>query len=162
MSNENVKNYREQSGSGGNNVQHFNGDVAQGPAATEQTLIHRIGIGTPTAGAANTATVLFSALNQNGDVIARNHVFDIFLSDDSGGVDITATAASGTVGAGTKGKVIGTLTTKKMLRVQTDADGTFQLTITDTAKTQLYLAAINPFSGLVYVGADRLTTARYG
>ena len=66
---------------------------------------------------------------------------------------MTAKAASG--------EVVGTYTAKKALLVQTKADGTFILEITDTAKTHFYVCAEIPLTGK-YIVSTQLATASYG
>ncbi len=94
--------------------------------------------------------------------MAKPVVFKVWLSDDSAGVGLTATSASGTVQAKSGGgEVFGTLTAKKALEVQTKADGTFILEITDTAKTGFFVAANLPVAGLPKV-SRQLVTGDYG
>jgi hypothetical protein len=117
---------------------------------------------TPAAGAANVCDVTIQAVNASGDSVAGVFNLDVQLSDAATGVGLTATSASGTVTAkSASGAVIGTYTAKKALRVQTLADGSFVLEITDTAKTGFYPVAIQPASGQAIVG-DQLVTADYG
>ena len=88
--------------------------------------------------------------------------FLLWLSDSASGVGLTATTASGAVGdktAGTTGQVFGTLTTKKAFLVQNLADGTYQLSITDSAKTAFKVCA--EIDSVVYV-VKTLATGDYG
>ncbi len=117
---------------------------------------------TPAAGAANVSEVTVQALDVDGVAIARPTLLTIWLSDDDEGLALTATGASGTVTAkAASGAVFGTLTAKKALTVQTLADGTFILEITDTAKTLFYVAAQSMEGGVPAV-SDVLITADYG
>jgi hypothetical protein len=87
----------------------------------------------------------------------------LWLGDTANGIGLTATTASGAVGdktAGTTGTVMGVLTTKKALLVQTTAAGTYQLSITDTAKTPFYVHA--EIDGVLYANLLHLQTASYG
>jgi hypothetical protein len=114
------------------------------------------------AGAANVAEVSYQVVDGNGDALAGVFILDVFLSDAATGLGLTATSASGTVTAkAASGAVIGTLTSKKALRVQTLATGIFILEITDTAKTAFYPCAVIPANGRMSVGTV-LATASYG
>lgn len=117
---------------------------------------------TAAAGAANVSEVTIAAKDASGNAIAEPLVFDVWLSDDAAGEGLTGTSASGTVTAKSGGgTVMGTLTTKKALRVQTDANGEFVLEITDTAKTAFKVCAGIPGSGKAVVGIT-LATGDYG
>lgn len=88
--------------------------------------------------------------------------FGVRLSDNASGLGLTGTTASGNVTdktAGTTGTVLATEVSKKALRVQTASDGTYQLSITDTAKTAFVIAVA--MGGLVMPVAT-LATASYG
>ena len=75
---------------------------------------------------------------------------------------MTGTTASGEVTAKTASGVdMGALTAKKVLLAQTKADGTFILSITDTAKTGFYVCAVPLRGGAPSVSAQ-LITANYG
>jgi len=114
------------------------------------------------AGGADEALVTFSVVDANGVAIAGVHHLDILLSDAATGAGLTATTASGNVEAATDaGLVIDTYTAKKALRVQTLADGTFILSITDTSATEFYPVAINPYTGNAVVGTQ-LAAEDYG
>lgn len=117
---------------------------------------------TATAGASTVTEVTIRPLDIHGAVIAAAVVFDIFLSDSAAGVGLTATTASGAVAAkAASGADFGILTAKKALRVQTLANGTYILSITDTAKTAFKVCAVVPASGKPVVGMT-LATANYG
>jgi hypothetical protein len=109
----------------------------------------------------NATLVTLTVHNAQG-ALSGPKIFDVYLSDSTAGVGLTATTASGAVGdktAGTTGTVIATLTTKKALRVQSLAAGTYQLSITDTAKTAFKIC-VN-LDGVIQVVAT-LATASYG
>ena len=114
-----------------------------------------------TAGAANVANVLVTAVNSAGTTIARVHPLTIWLSDASTGVGLTGTAASGTVQAkSASGTDVGILTAKKALAVHTLANGTYTLEITATGKTAYYVGVMLP-CGLIVVSRV-MATADYG
>lgn len=109
---------------------------------------------------ANAALVTITTRNGVGRAVPCE--FGIRLSDNASGLGLTATTASGNVTdktAGTTGQVLATEVSKKALRVQTAADGTYQLGITDTAKTAFVIAVV--LDGLVMPVAT-LATASYG
>lgn len=108
----------------------------------------------------NATLVTIKLLNGAGFPVAGE--FGIRLSDNASGVGLTATTASGAVGdktAGTTGQVVDTPVAKKALQVQTTAAGTYQLSITDTAKTAFVIAAV--IDGLV-LPIKTLSAASYG
>lgn len=116
---------------------------------------------TPAAGTTNVCNVTIAAQDYDGNALAQVTVFDLWLSDATSGAGLTATTASGGIAAGSKGTVLGVLTTSKAVRVQTDATGTFILAITDTAKTAFKVCAAGPNSSGAVVGAT-LATGNYG
>lgn len=117
---------------------------------------------TPAAGAANVSEVTIQARDNVGIALAQPTLITVWLTDTSTGLALTATSASGTVTAkAASGAVFGTLTAKKALTVQTLADGTFILEITDTAKTLFFVAAQSMEGGVPSISAV-LETADYG
>lgn len=120
-----------------------------------------IGVAIAAAGA-NVSEITLTVQDGHGVAIAKAVPLKIWLSDDAGGLGLTSTSASGTVTAkSASGEVFGTLTAKKALEVQTLANGTFILEITDTAKTGFYVATELPVAGLPSV-SRQLLTADYG
>lgn len=114
------------------------------------------------AGASDVAEVTITVKDIGGDAVSGPVNMDVWLSDDAAGTGVTATAASGTVTdktAGTTGIVLGTYTAKKALRVQTLADGTYVLAITDSAATE-FVVCCNPGGRTVVVAT--LAAASYG
>lgn len=110
----------------------------------------------------NVCDVVVSAKDQAGTVVTGAHVFEIWLSDATSGAGLTATTTSGTVTVkSVSGEVIGTLTTKKALMVQSLATGVFTLEITDTAKTAFKVCVKIPGTGLTKVVVT-LAGASYG
>lgn len=94
-----------------------------------------------TAGASNVAEVAISVVDKDAVVVPGIRTFTLWLSDNATGKGLTGTTASGTVTVKTSsGAVIGTLTTKMALVVQTLESGIFTLEITDSAKTTFYVA----------------------
>ena len=109
---------------------------------------------------ANATLVTITLHNANGRAVPGE--FGLRLSDNASGLGLTGTAASGNVtdkSAGTTGQLVATEVSKKALRVQTMADGTYQLSITDTGKTPYVIAVV--LDGLV-MPVVTLATASYG
>lgn len=114
------------------------------------------------AGSTNVCEVTMTVKDHEGNTIADVFNFDVWLSDDADGAGLTATTASGTVGAkASNGADLGTLTSKKALRVQTLKTGVYVLSITDSSKTAFKVCAQIPFVGRKVVGVT-LATGNYG
>lgn len=114
------------------------------------------------AGGANVCEVTLTVRDNKGVAVAAPHNMTVWLSDAATGAGLTGVTASGTVTAkAASGAVLGTLTAKKALSVQTLATGVFVLEITDTAKTAFYVCAGVPGSGKISISAA-LTTGNYG
>lgn len=110
---------------------------------------------TPAAGGANVCEV---TIDSN---VTRPVPLLVWLSDSATGEGLTGTAASGTVQAkAANGTVLGALTAKKCLVVQTKADGNFVLEITDTAKTA-FVVCVSTLMGELLTQVT-LETADYG
>jgi hypothetical protein len=110
-----------------------------------------IGFSIAQGGSSNITLVSIQMEDKNGNPVPGVQCIDIWLSDAATGIGITGTTASGAVAAGASGTDLGVLTTKKVTRVLTDANGKYILSITDTAKTLFYVAASLPANGSVYV-----------
>lgn len=117
---------------------------------------------TPTAGATNVTTVDIQLKDAEGADLAQILNTEIWLTDSATGEGLTATTASGAVAAAASGgTVLTALTAKKHLSVLTKSDGSFNLSITDSAKTAFRIAVKNPLTGEIYV-SSALATADYG
>lgn len=115
---------------------------------------------TAAADGANVTLVTLTMRNALGKAVPCE--FGLRLSDNASGLGLTAVTASGNVTdktAGTTGQLMATEVAKKALRVQTASDGTYQLSITDTAKTAFVVAVV--LDGLV-IPVITLATASYG
>lgn len=116
---------------------------------------------TPAAGSSNVCEVTIQVLNGAGVAVAYPVVLDVLLSDAATGTGLTATSASGAVAAkASSGTDLSTLVSKKALKVQTKANGTYILSITDAAKTGFYVVAHIP--GLAPSVSAQLVTGNYG
>jgi len=117
-----------------------------------------------TAGSANICNVAITIKDNAStpNTLARAHNFEVWLSDASTGIGLTATTASGTVQAkSASGTVMGVLTTKICSRVQSLVTGIFTLEITDSAKTGFYIA-VKLDTGAVFSVSRQLVTGDYG
>lgn len=116
---------------------------------------------TPAAGASNVCEVTIQVLNAAGTAVAYPVILDVLLSDAATGTGLTATTASGAVAAkASSGTDLAVLVAKKATKVQTLADGTYILSITDTAKTGFYVVAAIP--GVPHSVSSVLVTGNYG
>lgn len=113
-------------------------------------------------GTTNQTLVTLQAINNEGANHAAVLEMTLWLSDAATGVGLTATTASGAVGAGASGTDLGALTTKKALRVLTDAGGKYILAITDTAKTAFNVCATLDKARRITPNVYTLATASYG
>lgn len=113
------------------------------------------------AGSSNVSEITFTVKDGNGVAITGPTHLIISLSDAATGYGLTATTASGTVAAkASSGTDLSTLVSKKALLVQTKADGTYILSITDTAKTGFYPVAMIP--GQKAIVGTQLVSGNYG
>jgi len=76
-----------------------------------------------------------------------------YLSDDSAGDGVTATAPDGGVAIGTDGSVIAAITAGKVFLLQSESDGDIDLDITESSTGTWYLAVILPNGKLAVSGA---------
>ncbi len=166
----------------GNTVQHLNAALGNYAAANEiQTALEVVdGVTataaeitalvdnqpctatlTPAAGASNVCEVTIQVRNGAGVAVAYPVVLDVLLSDAATGTGLTATTASGAVAAkASSGTDLAVLVAKKATKVQTKADGTYILSITDTAKTGFYVVANIP--GVAPSVSAQLVAGNYG
>jgi hypothetical protein len=116
---------------------------------------------TNAANGANVSNVTFQVKDGGGSNLAVVVPIDVWLSDAATGIGLTATTATGAVGAGSSGTDLGVLTTKKANRSLTDATGKYILSITDTNKTTFFPCCTIAGTGQISVGAQ-LTAGSYG
>lgn len=91
------------------------------------------------AGGSNQALVTITVVDANGNAVTQPEIIDVWLSDSSAGLGLTATTASGTVGATGSGTDLDAIVAKKLLKSVTTAAGVYVLGITDTANTGFYV-----------------------
>lgn len=115
------------------------------------------------AGASNVCEVTVQVKDKGAVALPGHHNLILKLADAASGVGLTGTSASGTVQAkSSSGTVIGTLTSKKALLVETLPNGSFILEITDSSKTGFYVVAEFMDQPLDKFVSDVLETADYG
>src|SRR5262249_20477109 len=116
---------------------------------------------TPAQGSANVCLVTIQVQDGRGVAIARPFELMVYLSDSAVGDGLTATTASGTVGAGASGTDLQAKVAKKAIDVLTSAAGTYVLSIADNAKSPFVVCALCSGTGNLWVSAP-LTTGQYG
>jgi len=136
--------------------------VAPGPNSDEWVHFRPHNVTAVAATDGSNATLVTLTIRNRIGRPAGPHMFLLYLSDSATGVGVTATTASGAVTdktAGTTGQVLSALIAKKALLVQNIADGTYQLSITDSAKTAFKVCV--EIDGVVYVPLT-LAAGNYG
>lgn len=137
---------------------HLNGANAWDKA--EAVLAQQVTF-SPAQGTTNQTLVTIQVKDGAGVAIARNFEMLVYLSDSAVGDGLTATTASGTVGAGSAGTDLSAKVSKKAIDVLTDATGKYILAITDSSKTLFYVVATCPGTGNIQVAAQ-LVAGNYG
>lgn len=107
-----------------------------------------------TVGTESTNVITVSGQVQDGDGndMATRCLLYFFLSDDANGDSLAATAPDGGVAAGTDGWV-DIITTGKSGYVMTEADGDFDIAITESGADTFYLGVRMPDGHVVMSGA---------
>lgn len=97
--------------------------------------------------------ITMTVVDGDGTAIAAAHALEVWISEDSSGVGLTADAYSGTVTAST-GAILTALTAKKHFSVVTAATGIAVMTAVASANpTDQYVCVKNPATGKVIVSA---------
>lgn len=105
------------------------------------------------AGAANVCIITGTIKDAAGATIAAVRALDIYISEATTGIGVTADTYS-TGASITTGTSIVADTANKVWKLLTHTDGTFAISITDTAKpADQYLVAVNPISRALHVSA---------
>jgi hypothetical protein len=127
---------------------HLNNAILwdQGELAVAQKLVFSQAIG-----ADDVVNVTIQVQDGQGNNLGRNFEMLVYLSDSPIGDGLTATTASGTVGAGSSGTDLSAKQAKKAIDVLTDATGKYILSINDTAETPFVVCAICPGTGNLFV-----------
>jgi hypothetical protein len=94
-----------------------------------------------------------TVVNAAGAAVTGIHNLNVWISDDTDGNGLTATAASGALTAAT-GTILTALTAKKHVIANTSAAGVLKLLLVDSANTagERFCVA-NPLTGKIIVGA---------
>ncbi len=107
----------------------------------------------PAAGAANVCVFTGTLKDADGATIAARKAIRVYISEAATGVGVSADTYS-TGASVTTGSVVLTETANKVWDILTHTDGTFAISITDTAKpADQYVVAITPLTGNVNVSA---------
>jgi hypothetical protein len=98
--------------------------------------------------------ITITAKDRNNRTVAEKVPFEMWISEDSGGMGLTADAYSGTVTAST-GVILTALTAKKHVMGVTAATGIAVITAVDSANpTDQYVALKNPDGSLTISSAS--------
>lgn len=124
------------------------------PVETVHLPIQVLSAATITVGAeaANAINVAVQLLDQSGNEMVGRRNLIAYLSDDANGDSIAAAAADGHVAVGTDGLAVH-LVTDKVFMVTSEADGDFDLTITESGADTWYLILVLPDGRLIASGA---------
>lgn len=96
---------------------------------------------------ANGMDIYIQAIASNGEALAGVHQLELWMSESSLGLGLTADTYSGALTA-VKGSVLTAYTAKKHISAVTDANGLLQLLLVDTAKpADQFVAVRRPFDG---------------
>jgi hypothetical protein len=105
------------------------------------------------AGAANVCVLTGTIKDADGATIASRKALRVYISEAATGAGVSADSYS-TGASVTTGSIVATVTANKVWDILTHSDGTFAISITDTAKpVDQYLVAITPITGGVNVSA---------
>ena len=119
---------------------------------------------TPAAGGSNVCEVTIQLVDADGTAAPFVFPMLVYLSDAATGEGLTATTASGEVAAKSGHTDLSALVSKKAILVLTKADGSYVLSITDSAKTAFRVCAV-PATGSYFGGvsiSSALVTGNYG
>lgn len=105
------------------------------------------------AEAGNAINVAVQLKNGNGQNPSVRNVLPVFISGAATGADVVGTAPTGGVAIGTNGKVLASPVANKFFWVQSDAQGRFDLTLTDSGTPTFYLVVVLPDGSQLVSGA---------
>ncbi|QPC81064.1 hypothetical protein G4Y79_15275 [Phototrophicus methaneseepsis] len=92
----------------------------------------------------NSIKVTVQVKDGAGDDVAAPTALWFYLSDDSGGAGVTATAPDGDIAVGTDGAILAEATADKVFLILSEADGDIDLDIGEAAGGTWYLVAVLP------------------
>ncbi len=93
----------------------------------------------------------------DGNAITSVAVVTAFLSDDSGGLDVSGTAPDGTFVIGTDGFIVASVTAKLVFILQSDAVGAIDLNLTETGADTWFFVVVLANGTQVVSGAIVIT-----
>ena len=106
------------------------------------------------AGAINSIDATITLKDMAGTTVTGVHRVEVYISESSTGIGLTADSASGNLTAST-GTILTALTAKKHVLANTDANGVLVLNLVDTAEpTDQYFVFVRPFGRLVVSAAS--------
>lgn len=112
--------------------------------------------GTPTivigAEASNVINVDVQLRDAKAAAVAESRWVDVYLSDDSAGDGLCATAPDGGVAIGTDGTILNAPVASKMFQIWTESTGQFDIDITHAAGAATYYLCIRD-GGRLYVSS---------
>lgn len=102
------------------------------------------GVASFTIGAKQTNTINVAGLlkDARGQTVTGACVAKVYLSDNADGSTLTATVPTSNLAIGTKGIILGTLTTNKCVEILTDSSGHFDINIVQTASPVTYYMVV--------------------
>jgi len=128
----------DEAGTGAMDVVEARVDILEGFIAADAEFV----IGVESGG--NVVNVGVTMVDANDDPIAEVQNVQVLLSDDIAGLGIAATAPDGGIAAGADGAILMAMVAGKMLLVQTEATGKFDLDITESGTDTFYMVVILP------------------
>lgn len=127
------------------------------PARDSATFaLCKFGLGTFTIGteAADTINVSVQLKDAQGKAVTEVVKADVYLASDAAGAILSTTATTSALAIGTKGKLLGILTTGLVCSVISDVTGQFDLDIIQTAApVTYYLVVVCPDGSIIVSGA---------
>lgn len=116
--------------------------------------VHHFDIALAKSATTDGMAITITAKDRNGDTVLGKTRFEMWISEDSGGMGLTDDTYSGTVTAAT-GAVLTALTAKKHIIGVTAATGIAVITAVDSANpTDQYVAVANPDGSITVSGAS--------
>lgn len=107
--------------------------------------------------AADTIRVTCQLKDARGNNVARIVNCKVYLSSSNTGSPITPTACTSAIAVGTKGAILNTLVSGKMVDVVTNSSGQFDLDLIQTATPTYYMVVVLPDGGIIV--SDAITFA---
>jgi hypothetical protein len=103
--------------------------------------------------ATNVRAITIQLKNDEGADVTSRRVVDILVLADANGDALASTGGSTGIAIGTDGTILVTVTSKKVFKVISEADGDIDLTWTDTGTEACYLAVVQSDGSLAISSA---------